>query len=204
MTLLHLDSSILGQYSVSRILSSEIVAQQLALHPGVEVVYRDLSADPVLHLSGVHMAARQGAGVDDASVGSDLATGEAYIDELNAAEIIVVGAPMYNFSVPTQLKAWIDRVLVAGKTFRYTETGSVESLLTPGKKIFIASSRGGFYGPGMPTEALDHQESYLRGVFAFIGITDVTIIRAEGLGLGPDAKDAAIGKARAQIAALAA
>ncbi len=204
MTLLHIDSSILGDHSTSRSLTADVVATELSLHPGTEVVYRDLTGDPVLHLSGAHMAAFQGAAVNDAGLAADLATGAAYLDELFAAEIIVIGAPMYNFSVPSQLKAWIDRIVVAGKTFSYTAEGQIQSLLPPGKKVIIVSTRGNIYGDGTPTEALEHQESYLRGVFSFLGIQDVTIIRAEGIAFGEEAKQAAIGKAREQIAALAA
>ncbi len=204
MTLLHIDSSILGDHSASRALSAEIVARQAALHPGIEVVYRDLTIDPALHLSGAHMAASQGAQVEDASLAADLATGGAYLDELLAAEIIVIGAPMYNFSVPSQLKSWIDRIVVAGKTFGYTAEGQLQTLLPPGKKVIIASTRGNIYGVGSPTEALEHQESYLRGVLSFLGITNVTVIRAEGIAFGEEAKQAALSKAREQIAALAA
>src|SRR5438034_9646094 len=118
MKLLHLDSSILGPHSVTRILSADIVQRQRALHPGLEVIYRDLAADASLHLSGAHMAAWQGAAVENEDLGQDLAKGGSYLDELFAADVIVIGAPMYNFTVPTQLKAWIDRVVVAGKTFR--------------------------------------------------------------------------------------
>ena len=203
MKLLHLDSSILGPNSVSRAISAEIVAQQVALHPGIDVVYRDLAADTALHLSGAHLAAWQGAPVADATLGKDLASGGAYLDELFAAGIIVIGAPMYNFTVPTQLKAWIDRVVVAGKTFRYGENGAPIGLLR-GKKAFIASSRGGVYAAGSPAAALEHHETYLTGILAFMGITDVTIVRAEGIALGPEAREAALAKARAEIAALAA
>ena len=143
MKLLHIDSSILGPHSVSRVLSAGIVERQKALNPGLEVIYRDLAAESSSHLSGAHMAAWQGAADEDPALGEDLARGGAYIDEVFAADIIVIGAPMYNFTVPTQLKAWIDRVVVAGKTFRYTPTGAVESLLPESKKVFIASSRGG-------------------------------------------------------------
>jgi FMN-dependent NADH-azoreductase len=110
---------------------------------------------------------------------------------------------MYNFSVPSQLKAWIDRVLVAGKTFRYGANGP-EGLLSSAKKVFIASSRGNVYSPGSPAAPFEHHESYLRSVLKFIGLTDVTVVRAEGLGFGPEARQAAMDKAREQIAALAA
>jgi FMN-dependent NADH-azoreductase len=202
MQLLHIDSSVLGPNSASRALSAEIVARQLALHPGINVVHRDLAGDAALHLSSAHLAAWQGGAVEDADLGADLAKGGAYLEELLAADIIVIGAPMYNFSVPSQLKAWIDRVVVAGKTFRYGANGA-EGLLK-NKKVFIASSRGNVYAAGSPAAALEHHESYLTGVLSFIGLTDVTIVRAEGLAFGPEAKEAAMLQARANIAAIAA
>ncbi|HQT85768.1 MAG: FMN-dependent NADH-azoreductase [Acidiphilium sp. 37-64-53] len=204
MKLLHIDSSILGPHSVSRILTAEIVAKEAALHPDLDIVYRDLAATPMMHLSGAHMAAWQGSAVSDAALGADLATGSAFIDELFAADIIVIGAPMYNFGIPSQLKAWIDRVVVAGKTFRYGEGGMPESLLPKGKKILIASTRGGVYSAGSPAAGLEHQETYLTAVLSFIGLTDITFIRAEGIAFGPEAREGAIGKAQAEIAALAA
>ena len=203
MKLLHLDSSILGPHSVSRLLSAEIVARQVELHPGIEVQYRDLEADAALHLSAAHMAVFQGAPFEDPALGADLAVGGAYIDELLACDILVIGAPMYNFTVPSQLKAWIDRVLIAGRTFRYDERGAPVGLAT-GKKAFIASARGGLYADGGPAAALEHHESYLRGVLGFIGITDVTVVRAEGVRINAEAKAAAIDAARAEIAVLAA
>jgi FMN-dependent NADH-azoreductase len=202
MNLLHLDSSVLGANSASRALSADIVARQVALHPGINVVHRDLSTDAALHLSSHHLAAWQGAAIEDAALGLDLAKGGAYLDELLAADIIVIGAPMYNFSIPSQLKAWIDRVVVAGKTFRYGANGA-EGLLK-NRKVFIASSRGNIYSPGSPAAALEHHESYLTGVLSFIGLTDVSIVRAEGLAFGPEAKEAAMLKARENIAAMAA
>ncbi|MGB5086743.1 MAG: NAD(P)H-dependent oxidoreductase [Methylocystis silviterrae] len=201
--ILHIDSSILGGYSVSRTLTADIVAKQLALHPGARVIRRDLVVDAALHLSDAHMAVFQGGAVSNPALGEDLAVGGAYVDDLFAADIVVIGAPMYNFSVPSQLKAWIDRICVAGRTFRYTPNGP-EGLLPKGKKVFIASARGGIYTGDSPAAALEHQESYLRGVLGFIGLTDVTIIRAEGLNLGDEPKAAAIAKAKAQIDALAA
>jgi FMN-dependent NADH-azoreductase len=203
MTILHIDSSILGGYSVSRALSAEIVARRQALHPGSRVIYRDLVAEAALHLSDQHMAVFQGGAVTDPALGADLAAGGAYIDDLFAADIIVIGAPMYNFSIPSQLKAWIDRVCVAGRTFQYGANGP-EGLLPKGKKVFIASSRGGVYTGDTPAAFLEHHETYLKGVLGFIGLTDVTIVRAEGLNLGEEAKAASIAKAKAEIAALAA
>src|SRR6202453_951013 len=188
MKLLHIDSSVLGAGSASRALSADIVARQVKLHPDIDVLYRDLATDAALHLSPAHLAAWQGQTVTDAQLGADLAKGGAYLEELLASDIIVIGAPMYNFSIPSQLKAWIDRVVVAGKTFRYGANGA-EGLLK-NKKVFIASSRGNVYTPGSPAAALEHHESYLLGVLAFIGLTDVAIVRAEGLAFGPEAKEA--------------
>jgi FMN-dependent NADH-azoreductase len=202
MQLLHIDSSVLGPNSASRALSAEIVAKQIALHPAMTVIHRDLAADAVFHLSSAHLAAWQGSTVADENLGADLAKGGAFLDELLASDIVVIGAPMYNFSIPSQLKAWIDRVVVAGKTFRYGANGA-EGLLK-NKKVFIASSRGNVYSPGSPAAALEHHESYLIGVLSFIGLADVSIVRAEGLAFGPEAKEAAMLEARANIAAMAA
>src|SRR5580658_5253254 len=203
MKLLHIDSSVLGTHSASRALSAEIVAKQVELHPDIQVTYRDLAADAALHLSSAHLAAWQGGAVEDSMLGADLAKGGVYLEELFAADVLVIGAPMYNFTIPSQLKAWIDRVVVAGKTFRYGANGA-EGLLSRATKVFIASTRGNVYSAGSPAASLEHHESYLIGVLSFIGLTDVTIVRAEGLALGTEAKEAAMLKARAHIAAIAA
>ena len=203
MKLLHIDSSVLGAGSASRVLTSDIVARQIRLHPGIEVVYRDLATDAVLHLSPAHLAAWQGQAVNDAQLGADLTKGGAYMQELFDADIVVIGAPMYNFTIPSQLKAWIDRVVVAGKTFRYTANGP-EGLVSGAKKVFIASSRGNVYTPGSAAAPFEHHESYLTSVLNFIGLTDVTIVRAEGLAFGPEARAAALLKAREHIEGIAA
>lgn len=201
-TILHIDSSILGGASTSRALTAGIVARLLTQHPGARVIHHDLVAEAPLHLSDAHLAVFQGGVPGSPALGQDLALGGGYLAEVLAAEIIVIGAPMYNFTVPSQLKAWIDRICVAGQTFRYEATGPV-GLLT-GRKVFVASTRGGIYTGASPAAALDHQESYLRGVLGFIGLTDVTFLRAEGLNFGPDAKAGGIAQAEAEIAALAA
>jgi FMN-dependent NADH-azoreductase len=195
MKLLHLDSSILGEGSVSRILSRELVAAEQRLHPGLEIITRDLASEPLQHLSGAHLAAAHGA---DAAPTLDVATGVAALEEFLSADIIVIGAPMYNFGIPSQLKAWIDRVAVAGKTFRYTEKGPEG--LAGGKKVLIASARGGNYAD-TPIAFLDHQESYLNAVFGFLGVTDVTFFRAEGVARA-EQRDQSIETAKAQIATL--
>lgn len=201
--ILHIDASILGDYSVSRGLTADIVARQVALHPEASVVRRDLVEDALLHLSPSHLAVFQGAAPSSPELGEDIAQGGAYLDELFAADVIVIGAPMYNFSIPSQLKGWLDRVLVAGQTFRYTEQGP-EGLLPKGKKVFIASTRGGVYTGASPVAALDHQENLLTAALHFIGLSDVTIVRAEGLALGDDAKAAALAQAKTAIDAIAA
>ena len=200
MRLLHLDSSALGAASVSRQLTAEIVARQRALRPDIQVTYRDLAADPALHLTGAHMAIRAGAPNQDASIDADLIKGNAYLDDLLAADIVVIGAPMYNFSIPTPLKSWVDRIAVAGKTFQYTATGPVG--LLKGKKAFIASARGSVYAAGTPAAANEHQESYLIGLLSFLGLTDVKVVRAEGLAFGPEARQASVASALEDIAAL--
>lgn len=202
MKLLHVDSSILGQGSVSRALSAEVVTALRANNQGVDVTYRDLAATPIGHLTGMHLGALQGATPADPAVEKDVAAGQAALDEFLAADVVVVGAPMYNFGVSSQLKAWIDRLAIAGKTFRYTENGPVG--LAGGKKVIVASARGGLYGPGTPAAAMEHQESYLRAVFQFFGITDITFVRAEGVALGPDARESAIQAAKGEVLRLAA
>ncbi len=200
MKLLHVDSSILGQASASRALTEEIVTQLRRQDPTLEVVHRDLSADPFGHLGGAHLAAAQGSLPEDPVVRHDIEAGAQALQEFLAADIVVVGAPMYNFGVPSQLKAWIDRIAVAGRTFRYTPTGPEG--LAKGKRVIIASSRGGMYGPETPIHFLDHQENYLRGVFGFFGITDITIVRAEGLNIGPEQRARSLDVAKADVARL--
>ncbi|MDX3929345.1 MAG: NAD(P)H-dependent oxidoreductase [Shinella sp.] len=202
MKILHLDSSILGDTSGSRAVSAGIVARLQTLHPHSEVVYRNLVEDAPMHLSHRHWTAFQGAPVSDALLGADIALGNAYMEELFAADVIVIGSPMYNYNIPSQLKAWIDRVVVAGKTFKYDENG-VEGLVK-GKKAFLASSRGGYYLGDSPVAFLDHQETYLLGMLGFIGLTDITVIRVEGVNYGPEVKAAELAKAEAEIAVLAA
>ncbi|HUZ73211.1 MAG TPA: FMN-dependent NADH-azoreductase [Stellaceae bacterium] len=202
MKLLHVDASILGANSVSRQLSAAIVNRLREANPAIAVTYRDLGAQPLDHLTGAHLAAAQGVTPEEASLQQDLALGQKALEDFLAADIVVVGAPMYNFSISSQLKAWIDRLAVRGKTFRYTEKGPEG--MAGGKRVIVASSRGGFYGPQTPTAFLDHQESYLRGVFGFFGITDVTFIRAEGVNVGPEQRKAAIDAATAEVAKLAA
>ncbi len=202
MKLLQIDASIMGPNSVSRQLTAAIVGRIRQLDPATEVVYRDLGAEPIGHLTGAHLAVAHSDAEPAPELRDDLVRGVEALDEFLAADVVVIGAPMYNFSIPSQLKAWIDRLAVAGKTFRYSEKGAEG--LVGGKKVIIASSRGGFYGPETPVAFLDHQESYLRGLFGFLGVTDLTFVRAEGVNLGPDQRKAALDGAIAGLTKLAA
>ena len=189
MKLLHLDSSVLGPHSVSRQVSAAIVERLRKATPGLEVVYRDLTLTPLAHLTGFHLAAGQGAAAEP-NLRDDIAAGQAVLDEFLAADIVVIGAPMYNFTIPSQLKAWIDRVLVAGKTFKYGSEG-VQGLAGH-KRIIVAISRGGFYGAGTPAAVGEHLETYLRWVFGFIGVTNLEFISADGIQVGPEHREKAV------------
>jgi FMN-dependent NADH-azoreductase len=189
MKLLHIDSSVLGPHSVSRQVSAAIVDRLRQANPGLEITYRDLTATPLSHLSGSHLAAAQGA-TPEAALVPDLAAGQAALDEFLAADIVVVGAPMYNFTLPSQLKAWIDRIVVAGKTFKYGPQGAEG--LAGNKRVIIAISRGGFYGAGTPAALGEHLETYLRWVFGFIGVTNPELIYADGVQVGPEHREKAL------------
>ena len=191
--LLHIDSSVLGPHSVSRQLSAAIVDRLRQAAPNLEVTYRDLSTTPLSHLSGAHLAAAQGASNPDAALAQEIATGQAVLAEFLAADTVVLGAPMYNFTIPSQLKAWIDRIVVAGQTFKYDAQGPKG--LAGDKRVIVAISRGGFYGPGTPAAALEHLESYLRGVFGFIGVTKLEFISADGIQIGPEHRETALASA---------
>ena len=197
MKLLHIDSSISGKGSASRQLSAAIVAELARAMPGLEVIRRDLDADPIPHLDSRRLPTVRPANAPEGATGVPDPEGASALDEFLAADIVVIGAPMYNFMVASQLKAWIDRILIAGKTFRYSASGPLG--LAGGKRVIIASSRGGLYAPGTPSAANDLQEKYLRAVFAFIGIEEVEVVRAEGLALGPEQREAALGSALASV-----
>jgi FMN-dependent NADH-azoreductase len=189
MKLLHIDSSVLGPHSVSRQVSGAIVDRLRQANPGLEITYRDLGATPLSHLSGSHLAAAQGAPAQ-AELAQDLAAGQAALDEFLAADIVVLGAPMYNFTIPSQLKAWIDRIVIAGKTFKYGAQGAEG--LAGNKRVIIAISRGGFYGAGTPAAFGEHLETYLRWVFGFIGVKDPEFISADGIQIGPEHREKAL------------
>ncbi|AJF72970.1 MULTISPECIES: FMN-dependent NADH-azoreductase [Raoultella] len=197
-TILHIDSSILGSNSASRSLTAEIVAKEVKLNPGATLLRRDLVDDELQHLSPAHLAVFQGNAPSSESLGNDIVLGGTYIDELFSADIIIIGVPMYNFSIPGQLKAWLDRVLVAGRTFHYTANGP-EGLLPAGKKVYVASTRGGVYSGTSPLAHLDHQETLLTAALNFIGLTDITVIRAEGLALGDESRATALASAKNSV-----
>jgi FMN-dependent NADH-azoreductase len=174
MKLLHLDSSIMGEGSASRAISAAIVERFRETNPGLDVAYRDLAADPIAHITlDAYLALGEGEDVQQ------------FLD----ADVVVIGAGFYNFSIPSQLKAWIDRIAVKGKTFTYGESGPVG--LAAGKRVIIALARGNVYGAGSPYAAYEHAETLLRSIFSFVG-ADVEVIVAEGLGRGEDARLAAI------------
>jgi FMN-dependent NADH-azoreductase len=158
------------------------VARVRRENPGATVTYRDLAAQELPHFSGRSL---QGEAERNART----------LAEFQAADVLVIGAPMYNFSIPSQLKAWIDRILVAGKTFRYTASGPQG--LAGGKRVIVAAAKGGVYGANAPGEFV---ETYLRHVLGFIGITDVTFVSAEGLAISADRRRASIDSALAAIA----
>jgi FMN-dependent NADH-azoreductase len=182
MKLLHIDASILGANSVSRQVSGAVVDRLRKMTRDLEVTYRDLTAAPLSHFSADHFAAASGAAPGaTTALPEDLKASEAALEEFLAADIVVIGAPMYNFTIPSQLKAWIDRIILRGKTFRYGAEGPEG--LAGNKRVIIAISRGNFYGTGAPAAAAEHLETYLRAVFGFIGVRNPEIIVAEGTSL---------------------
>ncbi len=181
MTILKIDSSITGETSVSRQLTAATLEQLLATNPDDTVIVRDLAAEPLDHLT-------LGAFADTR-----------VLDEFLAADTIVVGAPMYNFGIPSQLKAWIDRIVIAGTTFRYAEDGKPVGLAGD-KRVIVAISRGGFYDAD---SAMEHVETYLRGAFGFIGVTP-EFVHADGIAVGPEQREAGIANGLSEVVALAA
>ncbi|HTU64620.1 MAG TPA: FMN-dependent NADH-azoreductase [Steroidobacteraceae bacterium] len=199
-SLLVINSSAAAEGSVSRVLVEETANRLLDANPDATVVRRDLGANPVPHLATDTLNGVRGTPTTPAEQRARALSNE-LIAELRAADTIVIGAPMYNFGVTTGLRAWFDHVLRAGETFSYSEAGP-KGLLT-GKRAIVVESRGGLYSEG-PAMAVDFQEPYLRHLLGFVGITDVTFVRAEKVGYGPEAREAALTQAKRHIAALAA
>lgn len=201
MKLLHIDSSILGTQSASRELTRNITAQWRAHHPGTEVDYLDLAADGPSHLSADSLGFRMPPSDALSEVQKrENAVSEALVSQFLAADVVVIGAPLYNFTIPSQLKSWIDRIAQAGRTFTYTDKGPKG--LAGNKTVIVASTRGGVYSTSEGGRAMEHQETYLQTVFGFLGITDVRFVRAEGLAMGDAAKKEAMAAATLSVKAL--
>ncbi|WP_230281368.1 FMN-dependent NADH-azoreductase [Croceicoccus sp. Ery15] len=197
MKILRVDSSTNGAESVTREVTDLIVEKLKTQYPDAEIVTRDLGTEPLAHLNPVTTGAiRLGEDQWTDDMRAAAPAERAILEEFLSADIVVVGAPMYNFTIPSSLKAWIDRLGVPRVTFRYSASGPEG--LAGGRKVIVASGRGGTYGDDSP---IDYQESLLTAFFGFIGITDVTVIRAEGVGR-PDGRSNAIAAAKEQIAAL--
>ena len=199
-TILRIDSSIRTVHSVSRRLTDEFIATWREHHPGDRIVERDLAISPVPHLTEQAFAAAVTPGDARTDLQSrDAALSDELIHELIRADVLVLGAPMYNLSVSSSLKAWIDHIARAGVTFSYSESGP-RGLLS-GKKAYVFTSRGGIYSHG-PGKAMDFHETYLRGVLGFVGISDIAFLHSEGLALGPKVASEAIAQTRASMAEL--
>jgi FMN-dependent NADH-azoreductase len=192
-----LNSSILGGGSASKIVVEDAVRRLVVANPGATVVHRDLGAAPVPHLTITNVAGIKGVPATEAELATRALSDE-LIAELRAADTVVIGAPMYNFSIPTGLRSWFDYVLRAGETFSYSEAGP-QGLLS-GKRVIVIESRGGLYSEG-PAKALDFQEPYLRQLLGFMGLTDVVFIHVEKLGFGPEARETALAGAKTKIEA---
>jgi FMN-dependent NADH-azoreductase len=190
-----LDSAVTGEASVSRKLTAEFAAQLKRRDPSARIVTRDLGADPIPHLLPETVAGIRATATTEAEKAA-LALSDELVDELRDIDLLVIGAPMYNFGIASGLKTWFDYILRAGVTFRYTENGPVG--LLPVKKAVVIETRGGLYSEG-PAAAMDSQEPHLRTLLGFMGISDVTFIRAEKLGFGPDAVKEAVDGAIAAL-----
>jgi FMN-dependent NADH-azoreductase len=199
-TVLVLNSSALGEASVSKQLVRDTVSRLRSQDPSLRVVTRDIGENPIPHLTIASANALRTAEPSNPAEAAAQALSNELIAEVSAADIVIIGAPMYNFGIPSTLKAWFDHVLRAGVTFRYSAAGP-EGLMK-GKRAIVVMSRGGFYSEG-PAQVMDSQEPHLRTLLGFIGITDVSFVRAEKLAFGPEARDEAIGAAHAELKRLA-
>jgi FMN-dependent NADH-azoreductase len=196
--LLFVASSLFGDGSQSRLIASEFIDRWRQSHPDTTVVERDLTADNIPHLSLAAFAASLTPAETRSSTEHQAAAlADALIEEVEAADVIVLAAPMYNFSIPSTLKAWIDHITRTGRTFRYGAAGA-EGLLK-GKKVFIITGRGGIYSGDSPAKDMDFQEPYLRAILGFLGLDDVTFIHVEGLKISLEAAASGIGRARKTI-----
>ncbi|MBF1999924.1 MAG: FMN-dependent NADH-azoreductase [Synechococcales cyanobacterium C42_A2020_086] len=196
--LLHVDASPRGERSISRTLSREFVERWQATHPGSTVTYRDLGHAPVPHVTEAWIAAAFSSPNEHTPEMTDaIRLSDMLIDELLAADCYVFGVPMYNFSVPSGFKAYIDQIVRAGRTFAVTESGYKG--LVEGKKALVITAEGGVYRPGSPAADYNFHEPYLRAILGFMGITDVNVIHADGLAMGDEARSKSLAEARDAI-----
>lgn len=199
MNILHIDSSILGSQSITLDLSAAVIAQIKTKYPTAQVTYRDVASNEIKHLTGAIAAGFRQTGAQnlDEATRREHQISEVLVTEFLNSDVLVIGAPMYNFSIPTQLKAWLDRIAQVGRTFQYTDKGPIG--LAQGKRIIVISARGGFYAES-PLASMDFQESYLSAFFRFLGIVDTHFIRAEGASRGEAIREKEIAQAKANIA----
>ncbi|MFS0772973.1 FMN-dependent NADH-azoreductase [Sphingomonas sp. 1P08PE] len=201
MNILHIDASASDSAaSHTRRLSSELVERLKTDNPGATIVYRDLVANPLPHVDMTIRHAWTAENTGDIKLAETMSRSKVLVDELKAADVVVVGSPMYNFTVPSTLKAWIDHVAIAGQTFSYTAEGP-RGLLSG--KVYLVLSSGGIYSEGA-FAAYDHLSTYLEAIFNFLGILDIEVIRAEGIAYGPEQDKAAMASAAQKIKAIAA
>jgi len=197
MNILHITSSPRGRASYSNRVARNVLDELTTREPGATVTVRDLARDPLPHVGDDFFTATRGPnGPQTDAQRALLARSDELVDELLAADVIVIAAPMINFTIPTNLKAWIDFVARAGRTFRYSEKGPEG--LVKGKQVIIVPARGGIYAAG---NAMDFQVPYLKSVLGFLGMTDVEVLEVEGTAYGPDAAEKAVAAATAKLQA---
>ncbi|WP_370187275.1 FMN-dependent NADH-azoreductase [Qipengyuania sp.] len=198
MQILRIDSSTTGDQSITRKLTDELLTHFTTKYPDAKVVTRDLVAEPLAHIDPITTSAiRTPPETHEEAVAAAYPEERAVLDEFLASDVVIVGAPMYNFSIPSQLKAWIDRLGVPGVTFRYSAEGPEG--LAGGRKVVVGSARGGAYSTDQIAE---NQESLLATFFGFIGVDDLHFVRVEKAGFGPDAIAAGMEAAKQEIARL--
>lgn len=198
MQILRIDSATTGEQSISRKLTDALVAHFTAKHPDATVIERDLVAEPLPHIDPITTKAiRTPPETHEEAVAAAYPDQRAVLDEFLASDVVIVGAPMYNFSIPSQLKAWLDRLGVPGVTFKYSEKGPEG--LAGGRKVVVASARGGAY---TNDQVAENQESLLATFFGFIGVDDLHFVRVEKAGFGPEAIEAGLAAAKDEIAKL--
>ncbi|MDE2229298.1 MAG: NAD(P)H-dependent oxidoreductase [Alphaproteobacteria bacterium] len=197
-SVLFVSSSLMSETSKSRQIAAELLAAMTDGRPDIRVTERHLQPDTIPHLSGGVLAAL-GTPAEQRSTGQQAAVdfADRLIAEVEGADVMVIAAPMYNFSIPSTLKAWLDHIARAGRTFRYTASGP-QGLLG-GKQLYVVASRGGYYAGESPARVMDFQEPYLRAFFGFLGIRDVKFIYVEGQAVSPEAAAKGVAAARADI-----